>query len=317
MANLYSQYEFESLQFCFEPTIGTQNAGAIMFCYNYDAGDVAPATEIAFMDYADRIQGVVWDEMKLAASPSAMREGPTRLRKYTRLTPIPSGVSPQIYDVGNFYLATNNMLADGTPIGKLTVKYSVLLYKPQLEPSTYPFQSGASTTWETGQAVASGNGSTLFKALGTLPPSSDALGAGAMVDGKITIPVAGLYAFNGDIPMGDDGKFAGGSGAYMQSYVKEANTEKRIGYSRDDNSSTSLTTVNHNFQFYAKKGVQIFSQLTGSGTVPVGWLGAATVGIRLISLLAGLPAPLLAALDADPAGVIRWDGSASYEPPDV
>lgn len=315
-ANLYSQYEFLGLTYTYKPTIGTGQAGAFMLAFNYDAGDLPPASEIAMMDFDDAKQGVSWSPISLSGSAASMREGARSARKFTRRTPIPPGVSPQLYDAGNFYFASNNFPAP-TISGKLTVTYDVLLYKPQLEPTTYPFQSGNSTTWEGGTSVSSGDGSSLFKDYGTLQPSNDSLGAGPMVDGRITLPADGYYAFSGDVPMGDEGKLAGGANAYMQSYVKEVATGKRVGYSRDDNSATSYTTVNHNFAFYAKKGVQLFARLTGTGAVPPGWLGGATIALRLISTLAGVPLPILAALDADPAGVIRWDGSASYEPPDV
>jgi hypothetical protein len=111
-----------------------------MLVPDYDAADVAPATEQIASAYRDVEEEVPWvEEFCCDLDPQAMH--PDGNRKYVRTGPLPANSDIKLNDVANLFVCTT----DGTAVnwGKLWVEYECEFFVPQLPPAGAFNQFGA------------------------------------------------------------------------------------------------------------------------------------------------------------------------------
>lgn len=128
MAILYESYQFLSLEFEFRTESATTATGSVMAAVDYDPSDPAPTTKVQMATYRGYKRCAPWDNMK----QTSIREDLTKRKSYfVRNGALPAGQDLQLYDTGNFYLATTKQ-ADSSVVGELYVHYRVRLMTPQL-----------------------------------------------------------------------------------------------------------------------------------------------------------------------------------------
>jgi len=128
IANQFEMYKFHKLQFVYEASCPTSQAGKIEFCYDYDAADVAPNSQQAMLAFDGAEAVAPYDpKVVLAAKTSYMNR--TMEKHYTRTRDI-ANTDVKTYDVAKFYLAT--ISAVDALFGTLFVEYDVELFTPQL-----------------------------------------------------------------------------------------------------------------------------------------------------------------------------------------
>jgi len=125
-AYAWETYHFHNLKFCYYTRTGTNVPGSIILAPDYDASDLAPASELMVSNYEDMREDAPWKDVCSTLNESAMFSmGP---RKFIRNGALPSNVDIKNYDVGKMHVCT----IDGTavPWGKLWVEYDVSLFTP-------------------------------------------------------------------------------------------------------------------------------------------------------------------------------------------
>jgi len=180
----YEQYRIHSQKFIFVPYVSTAIAGDVMMMMDYNVLDPPPTTEAQFLDHPGAVIGSVWECQEFRCQPASMHAiGP---RKFVR----PCAVAGDLktYDCGNFYIATNNVSAGTSSVGKLFVEYDIEFFTPQLVPSPATTPSGTSLYAATGQALSTGASANMGFNVSTYDP----LGIGLNPSGVFT-PPAGCY----------------------------------------------------------------------------------------------------------------------------
>lgn len=128
MAQLYESYRFEKLEYEFRTESATTATGSVMAAVDYDPSDPAPTTKTQMATYRGYKRCAPWDNMKQAS----IREDLTKRSSYfVRNGALPTGQDVQLFDVGNFFLATTKQ-ASTAVVGELYVHYKVRLMTPQL-----------------------------------------------------------------------------------------------------------------------------------------------------------------------------------------
>jgi len=152
MANLYESYLFEKLEYEFETESSTTATGSVMAAVDYDSGDSAPVSKLQLAAYRQYARSAPWKGFKQTSLVKDLRKQKTFL---TRNGALSANKDPQLYDTGNFFLATQGQ-ADTSAIGELYVRYRVKLMTPQLgnpaigqSLSGYASSTSNGATWTT------------------------------------------------------------------------------------------------------------------------------------------------------------------------
>jgi hypothetical protein len=151
VASEYEEYSFRSLKFIWIPIAPTSTQGDVLLSPDYNATNVAPASETQAVDHIDACQSAVWNEFVCTLDPKSLNAlGP---RRYVRNTLVAGDL--KTFDSGTLYVCTNNQTGTSA-VGKLWVEYTVELTTPCLAPintfgSTLSvFSNTASQTISTG-----------------------------------------------------------------------------------------------------------------------------------------------------------------------
>lgn len=129
MANLYESYKLERLDFEFQTEAATSAVGSVMGVVDYDPADPAPVSKMQMAAYRGYMRSAPWKSFTQRSS----REDISKRKSYfTRNGPIPVNQDLQLYDTGNFFLATERQANDTDVVGELYVHYRIRLMTPQL-----------------------------------------------------------------------------------------------------------------------------------------------------------------------------------------
>lgn len=137
MAGNFEKYRFRSLRFLYENESSTAQAGSVVYAFDFDALDSAPASKQAALSYKDRMRIAPW----LPGAMAVDLRDQQRDFYYTRSGAVPSGADQKTYDVGKLHVGTQNCSGS---TGELHVEYEIELHNPQ--PNVNPLSSKSSAT---------------------------------------------------------------------------------------------------------------------------------------------------------------------------
>jgi hypothetical protein len=137
LAVCFCMYQFESLIFTYKSTSGalstTQALGQIIGSANYNAYEAAPTSKQMMLNEVFSDSKVPSEDCYFPIECDPKQTSQNGLL-FIRGGSATSG-DQRMYDLGNFYLASNGQTTDGTKLGELWVSYKIRLYKPQLPAS--------------------------------------------------------------------------------------------------------------------------------------------------------------------------------------
>lgn len=163
MAQLYESFKFESLRFEIETTASTSTTGSVMAVVDYDASDPAPIDKMQMATYRGFCRSAPWDSFTQFSVGEDLHK---RASYYVRSGALSANQDIKLYDVGNFFLATQGQ-ADDTSVCEVYVEYRVKLMTPQLSNPAVGNSKSGRYTW-TGPT---GPGATVIGSSAPLIPS--------------------------------------------------------------------------------------------------------------------------------------------------
>jgi len=184
-AIMYQEYRFRRITFHYKTESANSVGGKILFAFNPDAGDAAPATKQEALEYQEKAGDVPWCPFDLTLG---MREALGE-RRYIRGGTLAANLDIKTYDLGNLWVCSTGVSSDATIIGELWVSYEIDLIRPTL--SNQLFSSIGSKLITAGAGVADGSH---FGTVGTLTSGGlDVTAAGNV----LTFNRVGRYIING------------------------------------------------------------------------------------------------------------------------
>jgi len=138
IANRFESYDFESLDFVYKTKTATTALGDVVMVMDYDASDSAPETSIQAESYQSFIDGAPWQNLRMRCLRSDLAKFKQR---FVRDAAVASGSDVKLYDVGNFFICTENQ-ASAALVGYLYVEYRVRLFTPQLRSTDFYISGG-------------------------------------------------------------------------------------------------------------------------------------------------------------------------------
>lgn len=158
IAPRFEKYLFHKLIFRFETEAPTSLGGSLILTLDYDASDPAPASKVQAMSYKNAVRSAPWEE----CSHFSAKEDLSQQKAYfVRSGSNPVSTDIKLYDVGNLFICSQNVLTGGATLGELYVEYDVTLQTPQLQlPSALDI--------DTAKAQSTG-GTTALVPLGAAP----------------------------------------------------------------------------------------------------------------------------------------------------
>ena len=123
LAQLFDEYEFEKLEFSYNPAVGSNTAGKLLLTFDPDVVDEMPDNKQDMLQARAQLDATPWHEARLPV-PKDMLVG----RRFNRTFMVPVGTDPHVYDVGAL-----NIAVPGAPagmVGELFVKYKVKFTSP-------------------------------------------------------------------------------------------------------------------------------------------------------------------------------------------
>jgi len=141
IATNYERYEFQDLQFCYNPSQNVFSAqgtaGFVDISVTNDATQAPPSSQ-AIAEVLYHAGPAQTAEALCLKIPKGFLDPIRGLKKFVRPNGlIPGGTDPHEYDAGQIFFWTLQQAA-GTAIGELKVKGHVMLYNQVLETSTTP-----------------------------------------------------------------------------------------------------------------------------------------------------------------------------------
>lgn len=130
MAAGFETYSFNKLKYMFIPVVGTDTAGALAICPDYDAADNNSASKTELMSFQDTARGNLWSRLDMNCKASNLHK---RKQYFTRLQALAGDMQDiKSYDALQLYLVISTAIAQDLTIGELWVEYTITLYTPQL-----------------------------------------------------------------------------------------------------------------------------------------------------------------------------------------
>lgn len=176
VANRFETYRFKSLTFHYKTKTATTALGDVIMITDYDAAESAPESSIQAESYQAYADCAPWQNQSMGASHQNLVKFPQR---YTRDTTPPSSTDLKTYDVGNFYICTENQ-ASAALVGYLYVEYTVELFTPHLRSSDFYISGGS---------FVGGGTQSQTNPLGTTP-TTNTTSRGVSVDAASVLTIA-------------------------------------------------------------------------------------------------------------------------------
>ncbi len=181
IANRFESYRFDRLVYKFKTKTATSAVGDVIQVIDYDASDGAPTNSIQAEAYQGAVSSAPWQDNSNVSSKQNLHKLPSR---YVRGESVPANTDVKLYDVGNYYICTENQ-ASTALVGYLYVEYDVLLMTPQLRASDFGIAGGAIT------GASSMSGANPF---GTAPAAdAQARGISMSAASVLTVTSPGYY----------------------------------------------------------------------------------------------------------------------------
>lgn len=136
----YQEYRFLGLKFIYETEKSASTSGKVMYAFNPDAGDAAPASKQEMLEFENKAADVLWRPFVLPIPVRPIEA--LGAKRYVRSGTLASNLDIKTYDLGNLWVATQGM-ADTTAVGELFVEYSVLLESPVVSAALLAFNNSA------------------------------------------------------------------------------------------------------------------------------------------------------------------------------
>lgn len=159
IAQRFESYQFELLEFYYEPFKNTSIDGVVYISIDYNPNDPLPGSVTQIMSSEGAIRTSSFVPKKFVAS----RTGLTKRKSYfVSGGYLEAGTGENLYDSGTLNVATMGQ-PDTTQVGELYVKYRVRLMTPELETTT---GSGARTCRYNGTSNTSPVGNNVLNVNG-------------------------------------------------------------------------------------------------------------------------------------------------------
>jgi hypothetical protein len=275
-AQQYEQYRIHSLKFIAVPLNPTSTAGDIIMWMDYNSQDPAiyadiprgASQEAQALDHEGAVCGSIWEPHVFQAKIADMHA--LGQKKFVR----PCAVAGDIktFDVGHFYLATNNSAASISC--KLFVEYDIEFFVPQLTSGQllYP----VNTSFFYNSAVQNLTKNVLTNLLfGGNPVGFDPLGVYTGYSGGIFLPPAGVYVVTVNLT---------------------------ISNSIVENTSASVAFIVAGTSYPAGTGQEITSESVGN----------VTFGTRMVIPFTGTNTFSVAVLSTGPTGVLAIPNTTAF-----
>jgi len=133
IAARFESYIFDRLDFVYQPICNTTTSGSVMMAVDFDALDVAPADKAILMANQHAVRCSPWDNVRYSSRSKNLHK--FGIQRYVRSVAAPDKSDIKTYDVGNFFVASQNTPATTTSLGELYVEYTVRLFTPQIQTS--------------------------------------------------------------------------------------------------------------------------------------------------------------------------------------
>jgi hypothetical protein len=130
IAPRFEKYHFKKLRFCFETEAPTSLGGSLILTLDYDASDAAPTSKVQAMAYKNAVRAAPWEE---CCHDSAAEDLSQQKQYFVRSGVNPVSTDIKLYDVGNLFVCSQNVVTGGATLGELYVEYDVELMTPQLQ----------------------------------------------------------------------------------------------------------------------------------------------------------------------------------------
>jgi len=123
----YQEYRMKRLRFCFETEKATSLSGKIMFAFQQDSSDPAPASKQEMLENLIKASGAIWQpfclEVSMANFPALGKS------RFIRSGNLAANLDVKTYDIGQLIVAVQGM-ADSTEAGELYIEYELELITP-------------------------------------------------------------------------------------------------------------------------------------------------------------------------------------------
>lgn len=123
MAGLFETYEFQKLEFIYNPAVGTDQDGKILMTFDPDVADDPPASKQKMLEARIQMDTNPYLGFSLKVPRDVLTE-----ERYTRRGDPPVNTDQRFYDVGTLYIATPGVPAGMQ--GELFVRYKVVFRTP-------------------------------------------------------------------------------------------------------------------------------------------------------------------------------------------
>lgn len=138
LAQGYEMYQAHEVSFMVEPVCPTTTQGSVMAAIDFDSADGIPLTKNEMMAMAGASRNAPWSETCCRAHKKDFAQSKDY---FIRDGPLPATEDIKLSDIGNFILATSQILGaflgatetTEVPVGELYVDYDITLKKPTLE----------------------------------------------------------------------------------------------------------------------------------------------------------------------------------------
>lgn len=128
----YETYRFNSLEFHFRTTRGSNSSGSVNMAIDYDAADSTPTSLSQMLQYHGSVDSPVWSpDTCMRCSNENMNKA---VNRYIRTDILAPNLDIKSYDIGNLFIGTAGETGGIVPIGRIWVTYDVDLITPQGRP---------------------------------------------------------------------------------------------------------------------------------------------------------------------------------------
>ena len=212
MANQFETYAFTSLVYEFRTRSGYGKDGSVLMYIDTDVKDAPPASYEQAATMAGNVSGPPYSSLFCRANPRALKRGMDRL--YTRSGAFTGDQS--LYDVGTFYIVSQNPFPDPSLYGEVWIHYTCVLRTPQtpasggaaLKPGQVTFYQDA-----TSRSIAREIKNAMFR--GGLEPALDEAGLGSTTTSGRVAMKAGRWLIDQIV----DGSYGFASGLSLSSFI--------------------------------------------------------------------------------------------------
>jgi hypothetical protein len=129
VAPAYESYQFEKLEYVYEPSISASTSGVVSLAIEYDVSDSDPTSKGDMMSNTRAVRAACWQRASYLSN--MIDAGVMTKRRYTRAGAVPSGKDARAFDLGRLLVGTAGFGAAVVNSGEIYVDYVISFYTPQ------------------------------------------------------------------------------------------------------------------------------------------------------------------------------------------